>query len=45
VTVRGLLAGRPPGEELWTSLGQTPLGYLAPMGSRLVIQKKLKSSS
>jgi len=45
VTVRGLLAGRPPGEELWTSLGDVLLGYLASMGSRLVTQKKLKSSS
>jgi AcrR family transcriptional regulator len=45
VTVRGLLAGRPLGEELWTSLGEVLLGYVASMGSRLVTQKKLKASS
>jgi hypothetical protein len=43
--VRELLAGRPPGEELWTSLRDVLLGYLASMGSRLVTQKKLKASS
>src|ERR1700741_340024 len=43
--VRELLATRPPGEELWTSLGEVLLGYLTSMGSRLVTQKKLKASS
>jgi AcrR family transcriptional regulator len=45
VTVRGLLAGRPPGEELWTSLGEVLLAHLASIGSRLVTQKKVRASS
>ena len=44
-TVRRLLAARPSGEDLWTSLREVLLGYLAVMDSRLVTQKKLKASS
>src|ERR1700751_5356150 len=43
--VRGLLAGRPAGEELWTSLVEVLIGYLTLMDSRLVTQRKLKNSS
>ena len=44
-TVRGLLAARPPGEAMWTSLSEVLIGYLVTLGPRVVTQKRLKSAS
>ena len=44
-TIRGLLAARPSGEAMWTSLSEVLIGYVVTVGPRAVIQKRLKSAS
>jgi AcrR family transcriptional regulator len=45
LAVRELLAARPAGEAMWTSLSEVLIAYVVALGPRVVTQKRLKSAS